>query len=111
MKCAGCQFGVKDLGSIKIAHSFDENCELTARPVDDTPLYGEIMLTRFRDKVIVTCAPTVALIDPGVLFHDRAVGVRVHRDMIEIADQATYRITGWDQEHRSLIVLLEKDHR
>jgi hypothetical protein len=78
---------------------------------NEDPLYGQIMMTRFRDHMIVTCAPTVALINPEVLFHDRAVGVRVHDDMIELADQATYRITGWDRERRALIVLLEGDHR
>ena len=81
-----------------------------ARLADD-PLYGQIMLTRFQDHVIVTCAPTVALIDPEVLFHDRTLGVRVHGDLIELADQATYRITGWNPNCHSLIVLLEKDHR
>lgn len=75
------------------------------------PLYGTINLVRFRDKMIVTLAPTVALISPEVLFHDRSVGVRVHGDKIELCDQVTYRITGWDRTHKALIVLLEEDHR
>lgn len=75
------------------------------------PLYGTISLVRFRDRMVVTCAPTVALINPEVLFHDRVVGARVHGDKIELCDQVTYRITGWDSDQRSLIVLLEEDHR
>lgn len=88
-----------------------------AEPVGDPgrtdlePLYGSIEAMRFRDRMVITCAPTVALISPEVLFHDRSVGVRVHGSLIELADQATYRITGWDREHQSLIVLLEGDHR
>lgn len=75
------------------------------------PLYGEIKLTRFRDKVIVTCAPSVALVRPEVLFHDRSVGVRVRGSLIELSDQAVYRITGWDRQHEALIVVLEADRR
>lgn len=75
------------------------------------PLYGEIQLTRFRDYVVVTRAPSVALIRPEILFHDRTVGVRVHGIMIELTDQVTYKITGWDRKHESLIVVLERDCR
>jgi hypothetical protein len=75
------------------------------------PLYGMINLVRFQDRLIVTMAPTVGLINPEILFHDRVRGVRVHGDLIELCDQVTYRITGWDPDQKSLIVLLEADHR
>lgn len=74
------------------------------------PLYGVIELTRYRDHLIVTCAPTVALIDPEVLFHDRA-RVRIHGNKITIGDVVTYAITGWDRDRQALIVLLEEDRR
>jgi len=77
----------------------------------DGPLYGEIELTRFADSMIVTCAPTVALINPEFLFQDRAkIRVR-NRTLIELSDQVEYRITGFDRERGALIVLLERDLR
>jgi hypothetical protein len=75
------------------------------------PVYGEIKMTRFADSVIVTSAPTVALIDPEVLFHVRSV-VRIRdRCLIIIGGQAEYRITGFDRERGALVVLLERDLR
>lgn len=76
------------------------------------PLYGTIIVTRVRGIIgpMVTCAPTVALIAPEWLAAER-VNIRVVGRMITLAGQVTYRITGWDDDQQSLIVLLEEDRR
>lgn len=80
----------------------------------EAPLYGMIQLTRFGDRVVVTMAPTVGVISPEVMFHDRT-RVRVDdRNRITLGDQdhrVVYRITGWDPDQFAFIVLLEEDHR
>ena len=79
------------------------------------PLYGSIDLVRFKnDRLVVTNAPTVALISPEVMFHCRTRGMVDDRNRITLGDfdhRVVYRITGWDRDHRSMIVLLEEDHR
>lgn len=79
--------------------------------VNRQPLYGDITLSKtINGGTIVTCAPTTGLIDPGILFSHRA-NVEIVDDYVTIAGQVTYKITGWDRECNSLIVLLEADHR
>ncbi len=75
-------------------------------------LYGSIIITRVRGGVgpVVTCAPTVALIDPETLFAER-VNIKITGRLITLAGQVVYRITGWDDDQQSLIVLLEEDLR
>lgn len=94
---------------VRVAPGFFRNMVL-AMP----PLYGSIDLVRFGDKIVVTCAPTVALVSPEVMFHDRMrVAVDDHNRIIfgDYSRRVVYRITGWDTDRRSLIVLLEEDHR
>lgn len=76
------------------------------------PLYGTIIVTRVRGIIgpMVTCAPTVALIAPEWLAAER-VNIKVIGRMITLAGQVIYRITGWDDDQQSLIVLLEEDRR
>jgi hypothetical protein len=80
--------------------------------VRNGPLYGDITLSRtINGGTIVTCAPTTGLIDPAVLFSHRVNLEVAAGGYITIAGQVTYKITGWDPENLSLIVLLEEDHR
>lgn len=76
------------------------------------PLYGTITVTRARGGLgpLIECAPTVSLISPEFLFAER-INATVTGSLITLAGQVVYRITGWDKDHQSLIVLLEEDRR
>lgn len=75
------------------------------------PLYGQIIMTRVHGKMIVTCAPSVALISPEMISEVSSVIRITDRSRIHLSDQVIYRITGWDRNEKALIVLLEEDHR
>lgn len=79
---------------------------------DLVPLYGTIIVTRTRGYIggVIQCAPSVALIAPEMLAAER-VNIKVTGRMITLMEQVVYKITGWDDDQQSLIVLLEKDLR
>lgn len=78
--------------------------------MDDTEP-GQIVLSRVRGRgVTVDEAPQRALIAVQMLA-SADVYVRVIHDVIEIADQVAYRITGYDPQQAALTVTLVKDWR
>lgn len=73
---------------------------------------GQIVMSRVRGRgVTVDEAPQRALIAVQMLAASADVYVRVINDVIEIADQVAYRITGYDPQQAALTVTLVKDWR
>lgn len=80
----------------------------------EQPTYESINLSRHRGRgLIVDRAPQHAKISVTALF-DRAPWVALYLlepDMLNVADQVLYRITGWDPTDATLTIELVEDWR
>lgn len=72
---------------------------------------GEIVFTSFPGGVRVDRAPEMAAITLELLTQACSHFMRVHGDLITIADQVVYRVTGYDFENKALLVRLVEDRR
>lgn len=78
-------------------------------PARETP--GEIVITRTPGRVQVVKAPALARISLRTLSVACEHEVRVEADRITLADQVTYRVTGWEPDPGNLLVRLVEDRR
>lgn len=77
----------------------------------EPPTYEQITLTRhLGHPLTVDIAPRHSKISLGLLMAQPYVEYR-YPDLLVIADQVVYRITGWDPAGGTLTVELVEDHR
>lgn len=77
----------------------------------DCPGIGDIQLTRkLGHGLIVDTAPPRARMALEVLANP-SWGVALRHDLINIADQVSYRVVGWDPETAALVLELDEDWR
>ncbi|MFI9154524.1 hypothetical protein [Streptomyces sp. NPDC053367] len=88
--------------------------EPTIRDYDshNCPGIGEITITRKRGHgLIVLEAPRRARIAVGLLADAKWGATMAGKDLINIAEQVLYQITGYDPDHAALVVQLVEDWR
>jgi hypothetical protein len=71
----------------------------------------ESIVLRTQPAVVVIEAPREALISLELLASADPELVRVCGDLVEIADQVVYRVTGWCTQPRALLCWLAEDRR
>lgn len=77
----------------------------------DCPGFGDIQLTRkLGHGLIVDTAPPRARMALEVLATP-SWGVALRHDLINIADQVSYRVVGYDPEAAALVLELDQDWR
>ncbi|REE62132.1 hypothetical protein BX257_4745 [Streptomyces sp. 3212.3] len=72
---------------------------------------GDIVMTRVPGGIRVLTAPDRASITLQLLAEACSHELRVHGDLITIADQVVYRVIGWQPDSAALTVALFEDRR